>query len=174
MNLKPKNRTMTFKKTYKALIVLSFIITIVLTSCLSQHEANTNTSITEAEIKIAKDLIQGSFDDLWAGGDSTKIMSYHTDDFIILEQGEIWDNERIKTYMRGMVSNPNRAKRTNKMEYISIDKYGPSIQIAYYNYAEFTQADTLVGKAKWLESALAVPTDDGWRLKMMHSTRARD
>ena len=46
---------MTFKKTYKALIVLSFIITIVLTSCLSQHEANTNTSITEAEIKIAKE-----------------------------------------------------------------------------------------------------------------------
>jgi hypothetical protein len=56
------------------------------------------------------------------------------------------------------------------MEYISIDKYGKSIQIAYYNFAEFTRADTLVGKARWLEIALAAPTKDGWRLKMMHST----
>ncbi len=72
--------------------------------------------------------------------------------------------------MRKQLAKPNRAKRTNRMEYISIDKYGKSIQIAYYNFAEFTRADTLVGKARWLEIALAAPTKDGWRLKMMHST----
>lgn len=46
------------------------------------------------------------------------------------------------------------------------------MQIAYHNYAKFMQADSLVGQAKWLESALAVMTEDGWRLKMMHSTYA--
>jgi hypothetical protein len=91
---------------------------------------------------------------------------------VILEQGEIWDNDRIKQYMRGQLAQPDRAKRINRMEYISIDKYGPSIQIAYYNFAEFMRNDSLVGKARWLESALAVPTEDGWRLKMMHSTWA--
>lgn len=128
--------------------------------------------ITAQETEIAKALIQGAFDDLWAGVDSTKINTYHTDDFIILEQGEIWDNDRIKKYMVRQLQNENRPKRTNKMDYISIEKYGPSMQIAYYNHATFTQADTLAGTARWLESALAVETEQGWRLKMMHSTWA--
>jgi len=142
--------------------------TVLLFGCQTPNDSS--AIITSAEIAIAKNLIQGSFDDLWAGVDSTKISKYHTDDFIILENGEVWDNDRIKQFMRGQLANPNRAKRTNAMDYISIDKYGPSIQIAYHNFAEFTQADSIVGKGQWLESALAVPTEDGWRLKMMHST----
>lgn len=151
-----------------------FIAVSITLLCSCQTQTKEQQPITEQEIQIAKDLIQGSFDDLWAGVDSTKISNYHTDDFIILEQGEIWDNDRIKEYMRKQLARTDRPKRTNRMEYIAIDKYGESIQIAYYNFAEFTQADTLVGEAKWLESALAVLTKEGWKLKMMHSTWAGD
>ncbi len=145
------------------------IILLIISACQPSAK-DQNTPITPAEKQIAKDLIQGAFDDLWAGVDSTKISKYHTDDFIILENGEVWDNDRIKVFMQGQLKNPDRPKRTNFMDYISIEKYGPSIQIAYNNKAEFTRADTLVGKGHWLESALAVPTENGWRLKMMHST----
>ncbi len=145
-----------------------FLFAILCQSCMSEKAK----PITEEETQIAKDLIQGAFDDLWAGVDSTKITDYHTDDFIILENGEVWNNDRIKAFMRGQLENPNRPRRTNAMDYISIDKYGPSMQIAYFNSAEFLQRDSVVGKARWLESALAVPTDKGWRLKMMHSTWA--
>ncbi len=131
---------------------------------------NKKSEISQEEIDIAKGLIQGSFDDLWAGCDSTKILDYHTHDFIILENGAVWTNDNIRSYMKDQLSDTNRPKRINRMEYISIDKYGPSIQLAYQNYAEFYRADTLAGKGSWLESALAVPTPDGWRLKMMHST----
>ncbi|MDW7694317.1 DUF4440 domain-containing protein [Flammeovirgaceae bacterium SG7u.111] len=147
-------------------------ITLLLAACQAQENNKSQEPINTEETQIAKDLIQGAFDDLWAGVDSTKISKYHTDDFIILEQGKIWDNDRIKAYMRKQLARTDRAKRINRMDYISIDKYGESIQIAYHNYAEFTRADTLVGKAQWLESALAIKTKDGWKLKMMHSTRA--
>ena len=130
----------------------------------------TDEKITDEEIAIAKSLIQGAFDDLWAGLDSTKILNYHTADFIILENGEVWDNERIIQFMRERGAVADRPFRANSMDYISIDKYGPSIQIAYHNYAKFTKGDSIVNQASWLESALAVPTDKGWRLKMMHST----
>ena len=150
------------------LFVLLFLFFSCQPSSLEQHE-----KITAAETQIAKNLIQGAFDDLWGGVDSTKISKYHTDDFIILEHGEIWDNDRIKIFMSGQLKKPNRPLRINKMDYISIEKYGPSIQIAYNNEAVFMSADTLVGKGYWLESALAVPTADGWRLKMMHSTRVK-
>ncbi len=150
-----------------------FVLLVFMSACQGTELTSTNSAaITEEEKKIAMDLVQGAFDDLWGGVDSTKIASYHTEDFIILEQGEIWDNDRIKEYMRKQLSQENRPLRINKMDYISIEKYGESMQIAYYNDAEFMQADSLVGNARWLESAVAVKTDAGWRLKMMHSTWA--
>lgn len=148
-----------------------FALCLFLVSCQANSSDGDHAAITSSEEQIAKDLIQGAFDDLWGGVDSTKILDYHTPDFMILEHGEVWDNDRIKEFMRGQLSRPERAVRKNRMEFLSIDKYGPSIQMAYHNYAEFYLADTLAGKGRWLESALAVPTEDGWRLKMMHSTR---
>ncbi len=145
---------------------------LLLYSCQVAQDQPTDAPLSAEEEQIAKDLIQGAFDDLWGGVDSTKISDYHTDDFIILEQGEVWDNDRIKEFMRQQLANTDRPVRTNRMDYLSIDKYGESMQIAYYNYAEFHQADSLVGDARWLESALAIKTEQGWRLKMMHSTWA--
>lgn len=150
--------------------LLIFIPCFLLISC-SHQESNQENPITKEEKAIAKNLIQGAFDDLWSGVDSTKILKYHTDDFVILEHGEIWDNQRIKKFMRKQLANENRAKRINIMDYISIDKYGQSIQIAYHNKAEFYQQDSLVWTGGWLESALAIKTSKGWKLKMMHSTR---
>jgi hypothetical protein len=148
----------------------TILLLLLLSACQSPKPEKERALTTEEE-QIAKDLIQGSFDEIWGGVDSSAIANYHTDDFIILEHGEVWDNDRIKTYIRGQLERADRPVRTNRMEYISIEKYGTSIQMAYHNFAEFTRADTLVAKRQWLESALAVKTEKGWRLKMMHSTR---
>lgn len=149
---------------------ITLLLILLLIAC--QRPSSEPVSVlTQEEETLAKELIQGSFDKIWGGVDSNEIANYHTDDFIILEHGEVWDNDRIKEYIRGQVQKENRPLRVNRMEYISIDKYGESIQMAYHNYAEFVRADTLVSKRQWLESALAVKTDAGWRLKMMHSTR---
>lgn len=146
------------------------ILFFLLSACQAPNHQREDT-LTKEEEAIAKELIQGSFDKIWGGVDSTEIANYHTDDFIILEHGEVWDNDRIKVYIRGQHQRENRPLRINKMEYIFIEKYGASIQMAYHNYAEFVRADTLVAKRQWLESALAVQTKEGWRLKIMHSTR---
>jgi hypothetical protein len=152
----------------------SYVIIVILSIVACQSPLNNpqETKITQAETQIAKDLIQGAFDKLWGGVDTTKLSNFHTDDFIILEHGEIWDNDRIKQYMIEQSERVDRPKRLNSMEFISVDKYGESMQIAYHNYAKFMKNDSLVGQAKWLESALAVKTQNGWRLKMMHSTFA--
>ena len=145
-------------------------ISLFILSCSNLKMDKTST-ITEEEKAIAKNLIQGAFDDLWAGVDSTKILNYHTDDFILLEHGEVWDNNRIKEYMRGQLENDGRANRVNSFDFFLIEKYGHSIQLAYNNKAEFYRNDSLAYEGTWLESALAIKTSDGWKLKMMHSTR---
>lgn len=128
-------------------------------------------SITSEETQIAKDLIQGSFDDLWGGMDSTKILNYHTEDFYILEHGEIWDNDRIKLFMRNRLKQGEQPKRVNRMEYHTIEKFDNAINIAYDNYGDFYKGDSLVWEGHWLESAMIIPTNDGWRIRTMHSTR---
>ena len=152
-------------------IFLLSLISLLILACQNQ-EIKIEAPITDEEKNIAMGLIQGAFDDLWGGVDSTKILDYHTEDFIILEQGKIWDNDRIKQFMREQLEQTDRPIRVNKMDYISIEKYGESMQIAYFNHADFIKADTIAGKANWLESALAVKTEKGWKLKMMHSTWA--
>ncbi len=147
----------------------SIIALCVLASCTPK--INIDKPISTEEEQIMKDLIQGVFDDIWSVKDPSKLLNYHTSDFIILEHGEVWDNNRIKGWMAGRLEQGSLPRRVNRMEYISIDKYGPSIQAPYHNYAEFYRADTLAFEASWLESAVAVPTENGWRLKMMHSTR---
>jgi hypothetical protein len=164
--------TLTFRLQNHFTMKYTSLLLLLLFACQTPT-SNSTSELTAEEEQTAKALIQGAFDDLWGGVDSMKISQYHTDDFIILEHGEVWDNDRIKEYMRGQLQNVDRPKRINKMDYISIEKHGEAIQLAYYNSAQFVQADTLVGEARWLESALAVPTKDGWRLKMMHSTRMR-
>lgn len=149
--------------------IFLFCFSLLLVSCTHSTSIK-NEAISKEEIIIVKGLIQGAFDDLWAGMDSTKISKYHTEDFIILENGEVWDNSRIKKFMRERLRNKNRAKRINIMDYISLEKYGSAINVMYHNKAEFYQGDSLVNKGSWLESALAIKTSDGWRLKMMHST----
>lgn len=145
------------------------ICLLFLFSCQSTSQ-EVPSKITAEEEKIAKDLILGAFDDLWGGIDSSKISNYHTDDFFILEHGEIWDNERVLEFIRKEHARANRPKRSNRMEFITIEKVGPAMTMAYHNFAEFHQGDSLVGKAQWLESALAVPSEDGWKIKSMHST----
>ena len=149
---------------------ITIMLFLLLSSCAFPNSEK-EQALTQEEEEIAKALIQGSFDKIWGGVDSSEIANYHTDDFIILEHGEVWDNDRIKAYIRSQLQREDRPVRKNRMEYISMEKYGASIQMAYHNYAEFMRADTLVAKRQWLESALAVKTDEGWRLKMMHSTR---
>jgi len=130
----------------------------------------TNT-ITEEETRTAKDLIQGSFDDLWGGMDSTKILDYYTKDFYIFEHGEIWNNDRIKLSMKTSLDREILPKRVNRMEYHTIERYGDAINIGYDNYGDFYQGDSLVWEGHWLESAFIIPTETGWRIRTMHSTR---
>jgi hypothetical protein len=153
---------------------LPLLLFIWMMACQPSQKPQVPKSLSPQEEEAAKALIQNIFDDIWSDLDSTKLADYHTDDFYLLEQGEVWGNAEIKDYLRKANARPNRATRTNRMEFISIEKIDDHILIAYDNYADFTRADTLVAQAHWLESAVATPTEQGWKLKMMHSTRVRN
>jgi hypothetical protein len=126
---------------------------------------------TPQEQEAVKQLIQEAFDEIWSNLDSTKISRYHTDDFLLLENGEVWDNETVKKYIRNARKRNDPSVRQNRFEYLRFMKSKKSIWVAYHNYAKGTSGEKLIWQAHWLESAVVVKTPDGWRIQMLHSTR---
>ncbi|WP_075351962.1 nuclear transport factor 2 family protein [Algoriphagus marinus] len=132
--------------------------------------AQQNTLSDEAQIQ---NLIQESFDTLFSTFNADAIESYYTKDFILLEDGEIWDNEIIKNYFNGAIKKQPIPTRVNKFEFIKTEVNGNMAWIAYDNYATISRNGEIIRENHWIESAVAIKTSDGWRLKMLHSTPAK-
>ncbi|NNJ72565.1 MAG: nuclear transport factor 2 family protein [Enterobacterales bacterium] len=97
--------------------------------------------------------------------DHDMIKSAVVDDFILLEQGDVWDTDILLSYVK-----PANFVRKNHFNIISMHPVGDAVLINYWNEAHITSKgkETVVA---WLESVVSVKTKDGWKLQQMHSTR---
>ena len=140
------------KRLFLILLVLSFQV---------------NAQSTEEE--QLKNLIQDSFDEVLSDLNLDAIPKYYTDDFLLLEVGEVWDMERLTSELRS--ANMQGMKRVNEFDFIELKISGDTAWIAYHNDATFKKDGETLQVIRWLESATAVKTEEGWRLDMLHSTR---
>ncbi len=125
----------------------------------------------EEDEKALESLIQDTFDHVWSELNEENIAKYHTEDFLLLEHGEVWNNDTISHYFEKALQQEDQAKRTNDFEFISIKIEGDMAWIAYWNNARFEYQEKPARLARWLESATATKTGEGWKLEMLHSTR---
>lgn len=123
------------------------------------------------EIQI-QNLIQNSFDGIFSDFDAQRLGEFYTEDFLLLEHGEVWDIEIVRGYLKRAKSNPNPPRRTNRFEFIETKIFGDRAWVAYHNFATISRDGEVIQELYWLESATAVRTSTGWRLDMLHSTRA--
>jgi hypothetical protein len=145
---------------------LNFIILMMFFTTISFGQVSNETDKTSI-----KNLIIESFDEIWSKLDAKNIDKYYTKDFLLLENGEVWNNDSIKNYLdNAMLRKPN-LKRMNTIEVIEIKIANKMAWIAYQNYATFSSDNKIIRKAHWLESATAILTENGWKLEMLHSTR---
>lgn len=142
------------------LILFVFISNIVLAQ---------NNNFTEEE--LVKKVIIGSFDEIWSKLSPENIVHYYTTDFLLLENGEVWNNDTIRKYLNTARKDEVISKRVNNFDFIEVVVAGNFSWVAYHNYATFTIKNQIVRKAHWLESAVAIKTKNGWKLQMLHSTR---
>ena len=129
--------------------------------------------VSSEEEKAIKQLVQDAFDDVFSNLDSTKITKHLTDDFLLLEHGEVWNNKTIKNYIIEAHKAEKRPTRTNSFEFIRFVKSKKSIWAAYHNYAKISMNNEVIADLEWLESIVAIKTKEGWKLQMMHSTRVK-
>lgn len=143
--------------------------TIILSSSFlvnGQMPANTD----EEQIKS---IIIASFDEIWSELNEKNIDNYYTKDFLLLEHGEVWNNDTISNYLKRAALKTPIPIRVNSFDFIDIKIGDGMAWVAYKNQATFTVDGKTVRKAVWLESATAILTTEGWKLQMLHSTRMK-
>ncbi|WP_405377130.1 DUF4440 domain-containing protein [Nonlabens sp. Asnod3-A02] len=150
-------------------IFKAIIITIFFTSCVQIKTSDTSTTSSK-DVDEVEVLIQNIFDDIWSDHQADAISKYHTDDFLLLEHGEVWTNDTIANWCKMAAMRDNGSKRVNNFERISAKQDGNKIWLAYHNYATITK-DSTERNLSWLESVVAVKKDSIWKLELMHSTR---
>ena len=82
----------------------------------------------------------------------------------------MWNNDSITNYLDNAILKKPIPNRVNSIEFIEIKVFNGMAWIAYRNQATFLIENKIVGKAHWLESAIAILTENGWKLEMLHST----
>ncbi|WP_396171712.1 DUF4440 domain-containing protein [Flavobacterium sp.] len=146
--------------------------TIIFILCITM--ASFGQSSMETDKLQIKELIIKSFDEIWSELNSKNIDKYYTKDFLLLEHGEVWNNDTIAKYLDNAKLRKPNPKRENKIEIIEIKVANGMAWVAYHNYATFSTDNTITRKAHWLESATAISTPNGWKLQMLHSTRIKN
>ena len=118
-----------------------------------------------------KDSIEGSISMFFDGlseVNAAKLRAYSTDDFILLENGHVWNMDTLIN----KVSAPKNAgiKRVNKFEFIKTEQDGNVAWVSYHNTADFSLNEKQQ-TVNWLESAVLKKEAGRWRIKLLHSTR---
>ncbi len=150
------------------------IYLIFILSLIFQIKALAQNSTKPNDAQEIQQLIQDSFDSLFSNYQAELLDRFYTPDFLLLEQGEVWDMAFIKTYLEDRSKNPNPVTRTNRFEFIKTEVFGERAWVAYHNWATFTKEGTAPREVYWLESASAIRTSEGWRLELLHSTRVEN
>jgi hypothetical protein len=127
----------------------------------------------ETHKKQIEKLVLESFDEIWSKLEAKNIEKYYTKDFLLLEHGEVWNNDTIAKYLKKGKLNLPMPKRVNTIEIIDIKVSNKTAWVTYHNYATISADNKIIRKAYWLESATAILTDKGWKFDMLHSTRVK-
>lgn len=131
-------------------------------------------SSTEAEEQKIMDLIKNSFQEILSENKKEKLLQYYTVDFLLLEDGEVWDLEKMRNMMDIVAGMESLPERINSFDFIELKISGDMAWIAYHNTAIFKLDGNVMGEMKWMESAVAIQTEKGWKLQMLHSTLIED
>lgn len=120
-------------------------------SALAQTSAGTGE-------QMIKNLIKNSFQEILSKNKKEKLSKFYTEDFLLLEDREIWDIEIIRGYMDKAAAMDQKPERINSFEFQEVKISGDRAWTAYFNKAIFKVEDKVVGEMNWLESATAIPT----------------
>ena len=146
-------------------LFLSLLCFFIATTYLNAQTQNSNE-----QTKIHQTVTH--FFDCFSTLDTTIIQKYVTNDFILLEDGIVWNMDTIAVHF---IQIKDRLKggsltRINHLDFIQTEVNGNSGWVAYNNTADITYNNAQNRKLHWLESAFLVKEGKDWKIRLLHST----
>lgn len=99
--------------------------------------------------------------------DGNAMQETSTEDFQLLEHGEVWTMEKL---VDAVQPKGKPYERKNFFSQIRARQNGNVAWVSYWNKAEIRRESGL-RSVVWLESAVMVREDDRWKVQLLHSTR---
>jgi ketosteroid isomerase-like protein len=92
-------------------------------------------------------------------------------DYILIENGEIWNLEKELGYMKSKMS--EKTVRQDHFDFKTVKIIGDVAYLVYELRSEITR-DGAVKNIQWTESAIVSKYSGAWRIKLIHSTKIRE
>ena len=88
-----------------------------------------------------KELISNSFQKIFSDLDPQSLDTYCTQDFLLLETGEVWDMDKMRNYLDRASKQKSKVIRFNSFDFVEIKIEGKMAWVAYHNKAEFKSGE---------------------------------
>lgn len=150
--------------TMKKWAVLSILI-LTFFGCNKVQESNLNTTMKADSVEIM-DILRRDYSTL-STWDFNLHSSLITDNYLLIENGEILTIEDDKTYF-----NKNRHRdlvRKNYFDIVLMDIDENNAYLVYKLKSDYFEKDTSVTK-NWTESAVFKKVDGEWKIALINST----
>lgn len=99
--------------------------------------------------------------------DTKMIKQYSTKDFLLLEDGAVWNMDTLTSKLNQLKG--LSFSRINHLDFIQTEVEGNAAWVAYNNAADMIVNGQRMN-VQWLESAFLVKQGKDWKIKLLHST----
>lgn len=150
-----KTVTVTFNKNFTmkyVLLVVTFFISL--------------TAFTQSDSTSIVQLLKDDYHTMMTH-DLEKHKSNCTDDYLLIEKGEIWDMERESEWYKKEASKVYDRKDHFTFKLVNIS--GNTAYAVYHLQSDFTENGNSTSKY-WNESAVFKKINDQWKIALIHST----
>ena len=117
---------------------------------------------------VIKRIVQDSYDVFYMKMDQKKYRSMLTDDYRLLENGEIFDANGDIAFMPKPEDN---YRRTDTFDFRSVKIQGDFAYTAYFLKSDITDNKKGHRAVDFLESTILRRNGNNWRIALLHSTR---
>ncbi|HLA12781.1 MAG TPA: nuclear transport factor 2 family protein [Pyrinomonadaceae bacterium] len=115
-----------------------------------------------------KQAVKRVYSVFYVDQDKKKYRSLLTDDYLLLENGEILNIEGDI----GLMPSPDSGyKRTDAFDFHSVKVQGNFAYAIYFLKSKITDNKNGARNREWLESAILRRSEKGWLMALLHSTR---
>jgi cytochrome oxidase Cu insertion factor (SCO1/SenC/PrrC family) len=115
--------------------------------------------------EVLKKVLTDYFDGI-KEQDVKKLNALTTKDFVLFEDGKIWNNDSLVQPMPGEES----FTASWVFDSVKVEMDQQSGHMVYLNHGDFVINDTINMQFNWVESAYFKKVDGQWKLHFLHST----